>query len=55
MGKFGEWNYKDGFSLVNHGRFTKFSKVFPHQTFLLYGKYINLYALICVPGVELIE
>jgi len=27
----------DGFSLVNQGWFTKFAKLFPHQTFLLYS------------------
>ena len=27
----------DGFSLANHRRFTKFAKLSPHQTFLLYG------------------
>ena len=27
----------NGFSLVNHGRFAKFTKLSPHQTFLLYN------------------
>ena len=27
----------DGFSLANHGRFTKFTKLFPRQSFPLYG------------------
>ena len=29
----------DGFSLVNRGRFAKFAKFFPRQTFPLYGMY----------------
>ena len=27
----------DGFSLANHGRFAKFTKLSPRQTFPLYG------------------
>ena len=27
----------DGFNLMNHGWFAKFTKFSPHQTFLLYG------------------
>ena len=27
----------DGFSLVNHRRFTKYTKLYTHQTFPLYG------------------
>ena len=33
----------DGFSLVNHGRFTKFT---PYQTFPLYGMYIIMHVLL---------
>ena len=33
----------DGFSLPNHGRFTKFAKLSPNQTFPLYGIYIKHY------------
>ena len=30
----------DGFSLANHGRFAKFAKLSPRQTFPLYGNRI---------------
>ena len=35
----------DGFSLANHGRFTKFAKFFPRQTFPLYGISLSMAVL----------
>ena len=32
----------DGFSLANHGRFAKFAKLSPRQSFLLYGTCLGL-------------
>ena len=31
----------NGFSLANHGRFAKFAKLFPRQTFPLYGSQLH--------------
>ena len=36
----------DGFSLTNHRRFAKFAKLFPRQTFSLYG--IHMYVCITI-------
>ena len=39
--KFDEFTYQlttfDGYSLANHGRFSKLAKLSPNQTFLLHG------------------
>ena len=42
--------YLDGFSLANHGQFTKFAKLSPRQTFLLYG--INTWSLLVAGDME---
>ena len=61
--KFGEWIdqpigyqlYLDGFSWANHGRFVKFAKLSPRQTFLLYGIHLLLMRVIFQILVEFYE
>ena len=36
----------DGFSLANHGRFAKFAKLFPRQTFPLYGTTVLIFGFL---------
>ena len=38
----------DGFRLVNHGQFTKFTKLSPHQTSLLYGNVFSVLSPLAV-------
>ena len=43
----------DGFSLANHGQFAKFAKLFPCQTFLLYGILKAVVRLVHVKSIPL--
>ena len=44
----------DGFSLANHGRFAKFAKLSPRQTFPLYGIY-HIYQLDDTTAIKFIK
>ena len=42
----------DGFSLTNHGQFAKFTKLFPRQTFPLYGNYNEIFKKAELPPLD---